>query len=1031
MPTTTRPADSAAVRRLAAELAGLRRRLGAVENAPQLAHSSLEVGGQPVTIPDMVNDAREAVATSREVEQTLAAARAELEQAQAELAARLGTAETDLTAAEARLDDAEAQVSQAITVAGQADAAAQAAGAAAASAQTAADAATSGALAAQTTADAAATAAADAAGIAAGKGKVVFGSAAPAAADRLATTLWIDTTSGANTPKRWSGSAWVAVTDKAAVDAANAAAAAQDDATNAIAAAAAAQLKADQAHTLAGTAEQHAQAAIDAASGAQATADARPRMLFSTNAPSGTAPQGSVWFRVNASGQVIGQWQQTAASNTGSTWTVREIRSEVIANLDVGKLTAGTAVVVDLVAQKIAAATAAFQTVDVANLFVTGTSTVATQVAQKIWAAKIVAQKILATEVLIGGPGANLLPDAAVTTQAAYTRSAGVVQNPTGGRSGAGAFVVTSTAATQDWSTAATVVDGARPYLVPAQGGRQYVIEAAVRSSVAVAAASTSLQLVRYFYDAAGTLLGSGTLNFDVAIPAGAWTTVRATTPAAPPNTAYVRVGGRVNASLAAGAVVEWSDPACYLAVDSALVVDGAITAGKLAAQIVLATTIIAGDPNGTHAEMSPSGFRVFRLNEAEGAAEEVIRLGTDTNDYFGVVDTNGDLLASISSDGLVSATSVSSRDDLTVAGLPLLGELVNFESPSLEGSGSWLDRLPRGIVGFGQTGSGHSTTADVTHGIYEVSFLAQPGRSYRITVPSFMMSANGAGTVGMVVAYTIPSTDGGIAATPKTTSQKIGWSYVRTTGSGLVSIPTLTRVMRCHPQGPTFAGELRQGVCRVLLCLYSTGTTASLYGNADTRTQIVVEDIGPHLPQTEVANNGDPVTPNPDPPSKVTRTQTFTAAWVQSYKGDNSRYSSGGGDNRMYQGQQPYTGFGNMRSLAGFQSLSSLLSGAEVNWIDVYFYFEHWYNNAGGTAVAGVHGHGSEPSTFSHSVYWVNSSPNWPKPGGRWFRLPRSVYAGFKSGSYRGVSLLAPGGDYQYYGYARSDVKLMVNYTK
>ncbi|MFV7465676.1 host specificity protein J, partial [Pseudomonas shirazica] len=66
--------------------------------------------------------------------------------------------------------------------------------------------------------------AADAANaLAGGKGKVIIQAAAPAAADRLAQNLWIDTTGNANTPKRWSGSAWVAVTDKAATDAATAA----------------------------------------------------------------------------------------------------------------------------------------------------------------------------------------------------------------------------------------------------------------------------------------------------------------------------------------------------------------------------------------------------------------------------------------------------------------------------------------------------------------------------------------------------------------------------------------------------------------------------------------------------------------------------------------------------------------------------------------------------------------------------------------------------------------------------------------
>ncbi|WP_447742363.1 phage tail tip fiber protein [Pseudomonas laurentiana] len=67
-------------------------------------------------------------------------------------------------------------------------------------------------------------AAQDAATLAGGKGKVIVQSAAPAAADRLAQNLWIDTTGNANTPKRWNGSAWLAVTDKVATDAAAAAA---------------------------------------------------------------------------------------------------------------------------------------------------------------------------------------------------------------------------------------------------------------------------------------------------------------------------------------------------------------------------------------------------------------------------------------------------------------------------------------------------------------------------------------------------------------------------------------------------------------------------------------------------------------------------------------------------------------------------------------------------------------------------------------------------------------------------------------
>lgn len=78
-----------------------------------------------------------------------------------------------------------------------------------------------------TAAQQAAQAAADAAGA---KGKVIYGSALPAATDRLPQNLWIDSTGNANTPKRWNGTAWAAVSDKVATDAAAAAAAAQQTA---------------------------------------------------------------------------------------------------------------------------------------------------------------------------------------------------------------------------------------------------------------------------------------------------------------------------------------------------------------------------------------------------------------------------------------------------------------------------------------------------------------------------------------------------------------------------------------------------------------------------------------------------------------------------------------------------------------------------------------------------------------------------------------------------------------------------------
>lgn len=127
-------------------------------------------------------------------------------------------------------------------------------------------------------ADEAATAAAEAAAVASGKSTTLIQSTAPAAEYRLASTLWIDTTGGANTPKQWSGSSWVAITDKAAIDAANAAAAAKLSADNA-------QETADEAIDAAQTAQTTATDAITEAGEAKTTAESKTRTFRATTWP--------------------------------------------------------------------------------------------------------------------------------------------------------------------------------------------------------------------------------------------------------------------------------------------------------------------------------------------------------------------------------------------------------------------------------------------------------------------------------------------------------------------------------------------------------------------------------------------------------------------------------------------------------------------------------------------------------------------------------------------------------------------------
>lgn len=191
--------------------------------------------------------------------------------------ASANAAKSDAASAKTDASDAKATASNASSVATQAKATADSA------AQSATDAANA--------AQKANTAAAAAAGVANGKADVLIQSTAPATSMRKASTLWIDTTGGANTPKRWNGSAWVAVTDKAATDAANAAVKANDAAKTA-------QSTADKAQTAAANAASQANQAQAAAQKAQTTADGKNLIYRGPDEPNhdGLKP-GDMWWR--------------------------------------------------------------------------------------------------------------------------------------------------------------------------------------------------------------------------------------------------------------------------------------------------------------------------------------------------------------------------------------------------------------------------------------------------------------------------------------------------------------------------------------------------------------------------------------------------------------------------------------------------------------------------------------------------------------------------------------------------------------
>lgn len=111
------------------------------------------------------------------------------------------------------------------------------------------------------------------------------------------------------------------------------------------------------------------------------SANGKNAITVSSAAASSSTPGvvvGDTWWRVDGSGQIFGQWRWT-----GSAWSAVTIRSEVIANLDVGKLV------------------------------VTGSSRFTEAVVDRLFADIFTAHKITASEITIAAIGSdgNLAPD--------------------------------------------------------------------------------------------------------------------------------------------------------------------------------------------------------------------------------------------------------------------------------------------------------------------------------------------------------------------------------------------------------------------------------------------------------------------------------------------------------------------------------------------------------------------------------------------------------------------------------------------
>jgi hypothetical protein len=365
-----------------------------------------------------------------------------------------------------------------------------------------------------------------------------------------------------------------------------------------------------------------------------------------------------------------------------------------------------------------------------------------------------------------------------------------------------------------------------------------------------------------------------------------------------------------------------------------------------------------------------------------------------ETDDSLAVSDASGNTVAALSPDGNLSGKDLNLSGELTVKGDTLA---------------TIIGRQPSGLVGWGAQYSDPPSTSGQM-GIFEISLPLDGSRMYEISTSPVRIFSNTADSKHSL-RIRATSAASGTPATPGVGSPLIASAEIiipHANDYETVAINKITNVT---------SGNYR------LLLVYSVdsgGGAAQVVGSNEFPIEMWVKDIGPYTGNLQVPNQGGG---QANAPAATTYTKQWAANGIMSYDGSNNQYQNG----YMFQGPSP-AGWGNLHSLATFPDMTAELAGATINNVRVYFNFVHWYNNAGGTAYIGVHGHTGIPGTFA-APGAVASSSGWPKPGARWVDLPIGVWNNFKSGASRGVSLEGDG-TFGTYGYAQAPV-IEITYTK
>lgn len=441
--------------------------------------------------------------------------------------------------------------------------------------------------------------------------------------------------------------------------------------------------------------------------------------------------------------------------------------------------------------------------------------------------------------------------------------------------------------------------------------------------------------------------------------------------------------------------------------VASNIIATGTVSAALLEAVLVLATTVVAGDPNATHAAMKSDGFHVY-----DGAGNEVLRLGTTSNDYFGVVDSTGELVATIDDTGQGNLDALTVRNEPSFVGTPLSSLL---GSASGGGNGSPFSSLAGAQHFYGYNYSVGSVTISPGSeiGLIEMSVTVDAGRMYHL-IPEVSWHPNAA-----PCEIHVQVRDGGTSS-PSVTSPivfsrqfqgaNLGWDVIATT-QGLWQ-PTTS------------------GTHRLLLTAVNSGASAGTLqvNTINCPPTLNVLDLGPAKQIVASVSTGGGTSAPPVQNFYV----ELAPAGIRTYSGDGTLRTD---TSDVVQGWDPSGGNGDGKGHWWFTRPN--ITGT-ITRMDLYMYSNHTYFNSGGQALisptqADVGGPGySQPRS-----QW-NPGATYPKPGGVTVTLPSDWYPFFTTAGSGGVICdgirVGPSGGSNetfYIRFAGPDTRLRIWYTQ